>query len=721
MTSAIGRSLGLAMFLACVQSVAATAEPRRPEPFTLEESIAAHDTLTLRSRDVIVAPGGRFVAWIDGSKLFAATLPEFKPRVLAVSEDGSNIHRAYASPDGEWLYFLRAGTRPAFAPYPAEDGRELWRVSVLEGKAERLARGADVPSDTPVFAPDGRTFVTAEGAMLYRYSFESGVLRKRPLLQNDPQHYAATRLTSMVFSPDGSKLAFVSWRKAGQSYVTILDLATGAYRYVHPGIFRDVSPAWSPDGLELVFVRSPGNWAREYRFAPSKQGAPWSLLVVDATNGKVRTLWRADAGAGSVFYPFASSSWMEGAIEQTQLSWTLSGQILFPWEKTGWLSLYAVPAAGGTARQLTPGSGEITMPMLSGDGRSVVYATNIEDIARLHVWRVAVNGGEPQRITTGTGVEHSPKFIADGSIAYIGNVNGRMPNIRKVLLPNGRSIALTSDTKEQARHLRVWDQFVDQEVIAVKAADGVVSNHLVMTPRGKAPVGGYPVIVASKGGPNGRVSPGNGAYTALGQYAVSQGYIFVDINYRGCYGFGLDYRLPEGRGATGGSEVNDLEALAHYLRGRSDVDARRIGIMGGSYGGHIVGLALSRLPQYYAAGAHLSGVSDWVIEMKLDQLEGWPSAPPEFIRLSERIQIEDLAYESSPPARIAAWRAPTLFTMGELDTSGHMQSIIDLGYRLMEQGTYVEFSIAPEAGHSGPRARPPEKVFDFFERVLRSR
>lgn len=72
-------------------------------------------------------------------------------------------------------------------------------------------------------------------------------------------------------------------------------------------------------------------------------------------------------------------------------------------------------------------------------------------------------------------------------------------------------------------------------------------------------------------------------------------------------------------------------------------------------------------------------------------------------------------------AHIAAWRAPTLFTMGELDTSGHMQSIIDLGYRLMEQGTPVEFSIAPEAGHSGPRARPPEKVFEFFERTLRAR
>jgi dipeptidyl aminopeptidase/acylaminoacyl peptidase len=228
------------------------------------------------------------------------------------------------------------------------------------------------------------------------------------------------------------------------------------------------------------------------------------------------------------------------------------------------------------------------------------------------------------------------------------------------------------------------------------------------------------VIVSAKGGPEGRVSPGNGVYTALGQYAVTRGYLFVEMNYRGGTGDGIEYRLPEGRGATGGSEVKDIEALALYLRGRDDVDGRRIGIMGGSYGGYIVSLALARLPQYFAAGAHLSGVSDWVTEMKLDQRdEGGANAPPESMQLSERMEIEALAFRSSAPADIAAWRAPTLITMGELDRSGHMEGIIDLGYRLLEQGVHVEFSIAPEAGHVGPRARPMDKVFDFFERTMR--
>ena len=209
-------------------------------------------------------------------------------------------------------------------------------------------------------------------------------------------------------------------------------------------------------------------------------------------------------------------------------------------------------------------------------------------------------------------------------------------------------------------------------------------------------------------------------YTALAQFAVSRGYVFVEMNYRGGTGLGLNYRLPDGRGATGASELKDIEALVRHLRERTEVDAERVGIMGGSYGGHIVSLALTRLPQYFAAGVHMSGIGDWVAEMKLDQRkEGWASAPPEYIRLSERARIEDIAFLSSPQPHLAAWKAPTLITMGELDRAGHMESIIDLGYRLLEQGTHVEFSIAPEAGHTGPRARPPHKVFDFFERTLK--
>lgn len=689
--------------------------------FTLEQSLAAHSTLGLEAKDLIVTPAGHYVAWLEGAGLFVATEPAFEPRLLVAVDAASPLTAAYPSTDGRTLFYARGATKPAFGPYAAEDRREFWRVAVQGGAPELLAKGSEVPASAPVFAPDGQSFVAAQGPMLFEYRVVAGVLQRKPLLRDDPEHYAALRLSNITYSPDGSKLAFVSWRKAGQSYVAIHDFVTGRHRYIEPAIFRDLAPAWSPDGKQLVFVRMPGNWAQEYRFTKRDAGAPWALLVADAVSGKTRRLWQADPGPGSVFWPFGGGVGMEPSLEAAQLLWSRSGQILFPWEKTGWLSLYAVPASGGAARALMPGEGEVTFPALSADGRSVIFASNVGDVARSHLWRVALEGGKPQRLTQGAGVEHSPRLTAGGQLVYIGNDRGRMPNRRMIWSAKGSPLALTPQADENSQQRALWQQFVDVEVVPIEAADGVVSQHLLMRPRGQPPRDGFPVIVSSKGGPDGRVSPGNGVYTALGQYAVSRGYMFLEINYRGGTGFGLAYRFPAEAGATGASEVKDLEALARYLRARPDVDARRIGIMGGSYGGHIVGVALTRLPEYFAAGAHMSGVSDWVMEMKLDQRDdgSWASAPPENIRLSERLRIEDLAYASSPPAHLAAWRAPTLFTMGELDRSGHMESIIDLGYRLIEQGTPVEFAIAPEAGHSGLRARPPQTVFEFFERTLR--
>jgi dipeptidyl aminopeptidase/acylaminoacyl peptidase len=305
-------------------------------------------------------------------------------------------------------------------------------------------------------------------------------------------------------------------------------------------------------------------------------------------------------------------------------------------------------------------------------------------------------------------------------MAYVANTDGRMPN-RRVVQVGERTIVLTPRPEDDVRFREIWDAFANVEVIRVRAEDGLETHHLMMVPRGTPPEGGYPVIVSSKGGPTGRVFPGGGygPYTPLGQYAASRGYIFLEINYRGSTGFGLNYRLPKERGATGGGEVKDLAALAGYLKSRPDVDPKRIGIVGHSYGGHLVGLALSRLPDDYAAGVHMSGVADWVIEMKKDgETVDWPSAPPQFIRLSERTRIEDLAYESSSTSHTGAWSAPTLFIMGERDTDGHMESVIDLGYRLMERATPVEFFVAPDAGHG---VYPQRKVFDFFESTLRER
>ncbi|MBL8265375.1 TonB-dependent siderophore receptor [Steroidobacter sp.] len=677
----------------------------RPETFTLAESAAAHASMSGR---MIVGAHSRYILSSDGNNLFAATAPTFQPRQVTSYTDKAGLGNISMAPDGRSVFYIRGRKQRGFESYPAQDTRELIKLDIETGQTMQVAGAQNIPSGSLAFSKDARAFAFSEGKMLWEFRQQAQGWARRPLLENNPEHYAAVYIEDLAYSPDGTQLAFSSQRKAGQRYVGVVDLATLKHRYLSPGIFRDSKPVWSPDGKQLLFVRVPGNWTMAYRFSEQSRGVPWSLELADPKSGDVRTLWRADVGAGSVLGPE-----FEAPI------WTRDGQILFLWEKTGWQLLYSMAASGGAPRLLTPGEGEVSHVTLNAAGTRIAYGSNIGDLPRQHVWQLSLNGGQPQRVVQGTGMEAWPVFTADDALFYTANVNGRMPNRRLVAM--GKNIVtLTPTAAEETKFRKIWDQFVDIEVLPVRAEDGILTHHLLMVPRGKAPAGGYPVIVTAKGGPTGRVLPGQGyvAYPSFAQYAVSRGYIVLEINYRGSTSFGLDYRFPAERGATGGSEVKDLAALARYLKSRPDVDPKRIGIAGHSYGGHIVGLALSRLSEDFAAGIHMSGVGDWLIEMKKDgetvrELDG----PPEFMPLSERMKIEDLARASSSTSSIANWRAPTLFIMGEMDTAGHMESVIDLGYRLMERGTPTQFYIVPDSGHADAKVFPLQKMFDFFERM----
>ncbi|MBL8265197.1 MAG: S9 family peptidase [Steroidobacter sp.] len=314
-------------------------------------------------------------------------------------------------------------------------------------------------------------------------------------------------------------------------------------------------------------------------------------------------------------------------------------------------------------------------------------------------------------------MELSPRLSAGGYLSYVSdNRDHDAPQVM-IRSPKGDVRPLLSLNPQLAkRNQAMWQRFVPSQTIAVRTADGLIGHHIVIEPATPAPPGGYPVIVNAHGGPASVVRPGGEYAFAFGQYAASRGYLFVDINYRGSASFGLNYRLPDGQGAMGASEVNDLIALVRYLKSRGDVNPKRVGVMGGSYGGHIVGLAMSRLPDDFAAGVSLFGVADWVVERKKDQEEEGDSRDPmHYLRLSERARIEDLAFASSPSAHIERWRGPTLFTIGDLDKNGHVESVTDLSYRLLERGVPVEIYVDPAGGHN---VFPQQRVFEFFERYL---
>ena len=114
-------------------------------------------------------------------------------------------------------------------------------------------------------------------------------------------------------------------------------------------------------------------------FFSQRSGRPWSVWTADVKTGQGRRAWIADAGPGSVFHPTLSA---------TNLFWTNYDDLVFPWEKSGWLHLYAVPVQGGTARALTVGKFDVTHVVFSQDRKRLVYSSTQDDTDRMHIWTV---------------------------------------------------------------------------------------------------------------------------------------------------------------------------------------------------------------------------------------------------------------------------------------------------------------------------------------------
>src|SRR4051812_32213634 len=158
-------------------------------------------------------------------------------------------------------------------------------------------------------------------------------------------------------------------------------------------------------------------------------------------------------------------------------------------------------------------------------------------------------------------------------------------------------------------------QLIAPQPVTFKSSDGLeIHAQLFKTAAGDAR---RPALVYVHGGPPRQMLLGfhyMDYYAndyAANQYLASRGFIVLAVNYRLGIGYGHAFQYPEKAGARGASEYLDVIAAGRYLQGRPDVDAKRLGIWGGSYGGYLAALALGRNSDVFAAGVDIHGVHNW--------------------------------------------------------------------------------------------------------------
>ena len=650
---------------------------RAATPFTIEQVLSSPFP-----DDLVASPHGDAIAWVLNSRgvrnIWVARAPDFMgaPVTKFSQDDGQELGEIAWKTDGSAVFFTRGGSANGRGEFPNPRSntegikQEIW-TAPLPGDARKLGDG-----HSPAVAPDGSGVAWLQAGQIWW--LPSGGDQKPVQLI-----HARGNAEDLQWSPDSRMIAFTSSR-GDHAFIGLYDVRLRSLTFPDPSVDRDQSPAWSQDGRQLAFIRLPA--ARDISmFGPKRTGDPWSIRVVDSATGKGREVWRAQPGMGSVFWPMTAAH---------QLLWITGNRIVFPWERDGWQHLFAVSLiANKEIRLLTPGEFEIEYAAAGPDGNAVFFSSNQNDIDRRHIWRVAGDGKPPQQLTPGSGIEWSPAPLAGGQLAILRS-DARMP-ARPALL----SVSNWSGNVHDLQPSQIPTDFplsllTEPEQVIFPAGDGTKIHAQLFLPPGGAPR--HPAVVFFHGGSRREMLLGwhhmfyyHQAY-GFNQYLASRGYVVLSVNYRSGVGYGEQFREALHYGATGGSEFSDVIGAGLYLRSRADVDPERIGVWGGSYGGYLTAMALSRASDVFSAGVDLHGVHDWNLEIS-------NTLPP--YESDKRQQVARIAFESSPMSSINTWRSPVLLIQGDDDRNVPFAETVQLAEALRRQGVYFEQLIFPDEIH----------------------
>ncbi len=654
------------------------------------------------------APGGGKVVWILNERgarnLWVAAAPDYKGRRLTAykDDDGQDIGQIAWTEDGRSIIFTRGGDleflnrdNPNPRNLPTLPEQAIFIIPFDGGAPKKLAEG-----HSPAVSKDGHlAFVRAGQIWMTNVDGEK------------PVEAVRTKSTAgnLRWSPDGSALAFTS-NRSDHAFIGVYRPANKSLHYLDPSTDRDDDPVWSVDGRRIAFIRQ-ASITRVGGAGPVREAfTPWSIRIADAATGKSREVWHADKGPGSQYHAM---------VAEDQLFWADGDRIAFAWEKTGWQHLYSVSAEGGPAVLLTPGNFEIEHVSITRDRKELLLSSNQDDIDRKHIWRVAIAGGTPKPIfevhkTDAPTIEYEPQDAGSGAIAYfrssgkdVGRAAIKTANASHDLAPD----SIPAD-------FPVGDLVEPQQVI-FPASDGMQIHGQLFLP--KNATGKHPAVIFFHGGSRRQMLLGwhymyyySNAY-AMNQFLASKGYVVLSVNYRSGIGYGLNFREALNYGATGGSEYNDVMGAGMYMANRSDVDAKKIGVWGGSYGGYLTAMALSRSSDLFAAGVDLHGVHDW-------SARGGSVANPTLDPETQREYMRT-AFESSPMATVKGWKSPVLLIHGDDDRNVAFSQDVKLVEALRAQGVEFEELIFPDDIHDFLLEENWVKAMkagaDFLDRKLR--
>ena len=589
-----------------------------------------------------------------------------------------------------------ATTRVAGSSFSADEKRILfssnesgvfnaYSVPVAGGKATALTRSKDTTYAVSYFPHDDRIL----------YTRDSG---------GDEQNHLYLRSldgTEKDLTPGKLKATFLDWaRDLSAFYVETNERDPkffDVYRYDAKTLARALV-FQNPGGYEFADISADGKWIA---FEKPKTTSDSDLYLANVATKKLQHITPHEgevANHADGFDPADSALWFrsdQGSEFAYVRKYVLATGKIEDVEKAPWDVMYTRFSWNGKYR----------VTAVNDDGRTVVHLRDGKSGKEIALPRM------PEGDVT------SVNFSRSENLMSFYAASDRSPSNLYVLdFRNGKVTRLTDTLSKEIDP----EDLVAADVVRFKSFDGMTIPNIGYKPLDASAEHKAPALVWVHGGPGGQTRKG---YSALIQYLVNHGYVVLGINNRGSSGYGKTFYTADDQ-KHGREPLWDCVEAKKWLQSQPFVDGKRIGIIGGSYGGYMVLAALAFQPEVFDVGVDIFGVSNWLRTLK--------SIPPYwesfrqalYKEIGDPVKDEAMLRANSPLFHADKIRRPLLVLQGQNDPRVIKPESDEIVEAVKKNHVPVEYVVFPDEGHGFTKKaneiRAYSATLEFLDKHLRA-
>jgi dipeptidyl aminopeptidase/acylaminoacyl peptidase len=586
------------------------------------------------------------------------------------------------------------------------------------------------------WSPDGKevVFTTNFSGRPNLWKVSAGGGWPIQLTQSDERQYNA------VFSPDGKWIVYQQDTAGNELWDLFAIPSNGgeAVNLTNTPDIREQSPRWSPDGRTIALNYKP------------KNATSYDLALLRWDTRKVEKLTHESA---------PNRSW--GVV-----AWSPDGRTLYANRYDVSFTdadVYAVDLASGKTTNLTPHQGNVLFfaSSLSPEGTTLLVTSNqkagYQNVALLEVatkkldwvtdtqWDASSGDFSPNRerftytinadgrtdlYLVDRATRQSSKIeVPPGVNSFAASPTSFSPQGDRLLISHESSVqpgdywvySLNGGHAQQLTHSAIASlssaPLPEAQIVHYKSFDGKVISALMWVPFNLKRDGSNPALVLPHGGPTGQMSDyWNPDATAL----VSRGYICIAPNPRGSTGYGMAFQKANYQD-LGGGDLQDEVYAARFLQATGYVNAKKIGITGGSYGGYMTLIALTKTPDVWAAGVEEYGIINWMTMLQHSDPE---LQEYEKSLLGDPVKDRKVYDGASPITYIHQVKAPLLVLQGDNDPRVPKEEAEQVVQLLQRDGKTVAAHYYPNEGHGFEKRENQidsiRRTIEWFDKYLKN-